>query len=250
MKKFDSLVVLGDSWSWGSELPEDIRVASRFDTLLGNQLGLECINLSRESASNFCLKWHWLDWISTAPAYKNPLVIVGITGPNRWLIYNNQAEFFQEGGGGRLVNEDVVMSNWGNSQKTGGFIRAFPNYIDTPTPEKTRCQENFYRYNYNDTMAEIYAIWEINQINSMVQSFGGQAIFWSNFHKYTQVNMPWCQPLLKTIHLVDDLQPIATLLRAERNMLCRGGHPNADGHKYIHHRLLQYIASVVGKQHP
>jgi hypothetical protein len=244
VKKFDSLVILGDSWSWGSELPEDTRVASRFDTLLGNQFKLECVNLSRESASNFCLKWHWLDWISTVPAYKNPLVIVGITGPNRWLIYNNQAEFFQEGSGGRLVSEDMVLSNWGNSQDAGGFIRAFPNYIDAPTPEKVRCQKNFYRYNYNDTMAEIYAVWEISQINSLVQSFGGQAIFWSNFHRYVQVGMPWCQPLLKTINLMDNLAPISMALKAEADTLCRGGHPNAKGHQLIYRRLLQHIQDV------
>lgn len=241
MKKFDSLVILGDSWSWGSELPEDIRVASRFDSLLGEQLKLECINLSRESASNFCLKWHWLDWLLTTPVYKNPLVIVGITGPNRQLIYNNQAEFFQEGGGGRLVSEDVVLSNWGNSQEVGGFIRAFPNYIDNPTPIKTKCQENFYRYNYNDTMAEIYTIWEINHLNLLIQSAGGQAIFWSNFHLYNQVSLPWCQLLLNSVDLVDSLHPITLSLRSKTNHVCPGGHPNIAGHKHIQNILSQYL---------
>ena len=91
MNKFDSIIILGDSWSWGSELPEHQRIKKRFDSLLSNEFKVESINLARESATNFCYKWHWCDWVFSNPVYKNPMVIVGITGPNRHLIWNNNA---------------------------------------------------------------------------------------------------------------------------------------------------------------
>jgi hypothetical protein len=238
-KNFDCIVTMGDSWSWGSELPEETRISDRFDTLLANQLGVESVNLARESATNFCYKWHWIDWLDSNPTCKNPLIIVQITRPNRHLIYNNYADFFQESPG-RLISEEMVQANWGNGTHTGGFIRAFPNHVDFPDPVKKRCQENFYRYNYDDKMAEITVIWEIKLLDLMLREFGGQPIFWTQYHPYQQVRMPWAQQLLANCLLVNELQPLD--LDASWYVGKVGkSHPNARGHQYIMGVLEQAI---------
>ena len=237
MKNFNCIVTIGDSWSWGSELPEEQRISARFDSLLSKKFNVESINLSRESATNFCYKWHWIDWLNSNPQKTHPLVIVGVTGPNRHLIYNNYADFFQESPG-KLISEEMVVSNWGNGAHTGGFIRAFPNYIDFPDPIKKQCQENFYRYNYDDKMAEIYTIWEIKLLDSMIKEYGGQPIFWSNFYPYKQITLPWAKDLLKDCLLVNSLQPLDFDKKYFEGCY---GHPNALGHQYIMEVLEQYI---------
>lgn len=239
MKKFNSLIILGDSWSWGSELSETSRISDRFDNLLAQRYNVKCINLARESASNFCYKWHWFDWLNSNPTLVNPLVVVGITAPNRHLIYNNQANFFQESPN-RLVNENTVLNNWGNKPNSGGFIRAFPNHIDFADDTKKRCQKNFYCYNYDNKMAEISVIWEIKLLNLMIQEYGGQSIFWSNMHLYEQISWPWAQLILNDVHLVNNLQPL------NYNKDCfsyQGSHPNTNGHQYIMTMLDQFINS-------
>ena len=235
--KVDRIITVGDSWSWGAELPTDQRVAVRFDTLLASAFDVELINLARESATNFCYKWHWINWLNSQPEVKDSLVVVGITAPNRHLIYNNYADFFQESPD-RLISEDMVHANWGNGSHTGGFIRAFPNYIDFPDAVKKQCQENFYRHNYDDKMAEIYTLWEIKLLDSMIKESGNQVIFWSNFHPYKQVSLPWAQQLLGNCLLVNDLQPL------NLDAKCFTGnhdHPNALGHQRIMEVLEQYI---------
>jgi hypothetical protein len=237
MKKFDSIVTIGDSWSWGSELPEDQRIANRFDTLLAKNYNVECINLAKESASNFCYKWHWIDWLNSKPSAKNSLVIVGVTSPNRHLIYNNQANFFQENPG-RLVSEEMVHANWNNAPGTGGFIRAFPNYVDFPDATKKQCQDNFYRYNYDDKMAEILTIWEIKLLNLMIKESGRQPIFWSNLYPYTQTTLPWTSDVLNDCKLVNGLQTF----NFSKECFCGTvSHPNILGHQYIMETLEQFI---------
>jgi len=237
LKEFNCIITIGDSWSWGSELPEDQRVVNRFDTLLSNHYNVECINLARESASNFCYKWHWIDWLNSNPSVENSLVIVGVTGPNRHLIYNNRANFFQENPG-RLVSEEMVHANWGNGPSTGGFIRAFPNYIDFPDATKKQCQNNFYRYNYDDKLGEILTIWEIKLLDLMIKQSGGIPIFWSNFHPYTQISLPWAQQTLKDCKLVNGLQPLDY---SKDCFFHVKSHPNITGHHYIMNILKQFI---------
>lgn len=235
MNMFTHIVTIGDSWSWGSELPKDQQVSHRFDTLIAKKFNVTSFNLARESASNFCYKWHWIDWINSNPEIKNSLIIVGITAPNRHLIYNNSANFFQESPN-RLISEEMVHDNWGNGN--GGFIRAFPNYIDFPNPIKQKCQENFYRYNYDDKMAEIYTIWEIRLLDSLIKESGNHPIFWSNFYHYQQINLPWAQQVLKNCKLVNNLQPF------DFDPNCFAGcdsHPNTSGHQHIMTILERFI---------
>jgi hypothetical protein len=240
MKKFDSIVTIGDSWSWGSEIPENQRVAVRFDTLLSKKFNVNSVNLARENATNFCYKWHWIDWLNSNPKYKNPLVMVGVTTPNRNLIYNNYADFFQESPG-RLISEEMVQENWGNGPRTGGFIRANPRHIDFPDDIKKQCQKNFYLYNYDDKMAEIYTIWEVNLLDLMIKKLGGIPIFWSNFYPYTQISLPWAQEVLKDCRLVNELQPFN--YSEECFIDNTHSHPSALGHQYIMEVLEQYINS-------
>lgn len=240
MKTFDSIIIIGDSWSWGSELPEDQIISHRFDTLLSNKLNLKCINLSRESASNFCYKWHWINWLNSNYASTScPLVIVGITGPNRHLLYNNQADYFQESPD-RLMSEDMVRQNWGNNPGSGGFVRTFPNHMDFSNPVKKQIQKNFYTYNYDDKMAEIYSLWEIKLLNMMIKDSGGHPIFWSNFHNYEQTKLPWAKVLLKGCDLVNDLQALVT---DKKYFLGTESHPNDQGHAYIMEVLDSFINS-------
>ena len=237
MNNFDSIIILGDSWSWGAELPEDQRTLLRFDHALSNKFELSCVNLSRESASNFCYKWHWLDYISSNKQIQQPLVIVGITGINRHLIWNNQADFFQESQG-RLLEEKTVLENWTNQKGSGGFIRAFPYHVDFPNPTKKRCQDNFYRYNYDDKMAEIYSIWEIKLLDLMIKDRGGFPVFWSNFQPYQQIELPWAKTLLNHCKLVNALQPFAY---QSEHFYRKDSHPNEAGHAYIADILYQNI---------
>jgi hypothetical protein len=238
MNRFESIIILGDSWSWGSELPNLHRTKYRFDTLLAEKLNVESINLARESATNFCYKWHWIDWLNTQTVNKNSLVLVGITGPNRHLIWNNSADSFQESPG-RLVSEDMVTANWGNQKQNGGFIRAFPSHIDFPDAIKKQCQENFYRFNYDEIMAEIYSIWEIKLLHLLIKEHGAYPIFWSNFHQYKQIEMSWAKTLLKDCQLVNSLQPFAY---QKEHFYHSGSHPNEAGHAYIADILYQNIS--------
>jgi len=237
MNKFDSIIILGDSWSWGSELPEDQRPLLRFDHALSNKFKKSCVNLSRESATNFCYKWHWLDYISANIQIQQPLVIVGITGPNRHLIWNNQADFFQESPR-RLLIEKTVLENWPNQKGSGGFIRATPWHVDFPDSIKKRCQDNFYRYNYDDKMAEIYSIWEIKLLDLMIKDCGGFPVFWSNFHSYQQIKLPWAKTLLNHCKLINDLQPFAY---QSDHFYHTDSHPNEAGHAYIADILYQNV---------
>jgi hypothetical protein len=239
MKTFDSIITIGDSWSWGCELPEDQRISHRFDTLLSNKLDLKCINLSREGASNFCYKWHWINWLNSNHASIGcPLVVVGITGPNRHLLYNNQADYFQESPD-RLISENMVRQNWGNNPGAGGFVRAFPNHLDFPNPVKKQIQKNFYTYNYDDKMAEIYSLWEIKLLDMLIKESGGYPIFWSNFHNYEQIKLPWAKMLLEGCDIVNHLQPLAT---DKKYFLGTATHPNAQGHAYIMEVLDNFIS--------
>ena len=165
------------------------------------------------------------------------MVIVGITGPNRHLIWNNSANFFQESPD-RLLSEHTVLNNWGNSPNNGGFIRAFPNHVDFPDPIKKHCQENFYRYNYDDNMAEIYAIWEIKLLDLAIREHGGHPIFWSNFYPYQQMDLTWTKSLLKNCNLVNNLQPFTYKLN---HFYRRNSHPNELGHQHIAKVLEQFI---------
>ena len=237
MNKFDSIIILGDSWSWGSELPELQRIENRFDHALSNKFGLSCVNLSREAATNFCYKWHWLDYISSDKQIQQPLVIVGITHPNRNLIWNNQADFFQETPG-RLLEEKTVLENWPNQKGSGGFIRATPWDLNFPDPTKKRCHDNFYRYNHDDKMAEIYSIWEITLLDLMIKDRGGFPVFWSNFYSYQQIKLPWAKTLLNHCKLVNALQPFAY---QALHFYHKGSHPNEAGHAYIADILYQNI---------
>lgn len=239
MKKFNCIVTLGDSWSWGSDIPEDQRISNRFDSLLAKKFNVESINLARESATNFCYKWHWADWLNSNPTYTNPLVIVGITGPDRHLIYDNQANYFQESPD-CLMSEEMVIANWNNVPRGGGFIRLHPNYLSMPSKNKKQCQENFYRYNYDDKMAEIYTIWEIKLLDLMIKEYGAQVIFWSNFHPYKQVTLPWAQQLLGNCSIVNNLQPLNFESKSFDGP-CLASHPNILGHQYIMEVLEQYI---------
>jgi hypothetical protein len=238
MKKFDFIITLGDSWSWGSELPENQRTNLRFDKKLSNMLGIDCINLSREGASNFCYKWHLLEYIQNYTLPNHTLVVVGITAPDRHLIWNNQADYFQESPE-RLVSETTVIDNWGNQKGQGGFVRATPHYMDFPNSDKKRCHENFYRYNYDDTMAEIYTLWEIKLLDTMIKEQGALPIFWSNCHPYQQVNLPWAKKLLENCQLVNFLKPFEY---TDEHFYYKHSHPNEKGHTLIADFLYQNIS--------
>jgi hypothetical protein len=247
---FDSIITLGDSWSWGTDLPDGQRADLRFDSVLGKKLGLTVTNLARESASNFCYKWHWIDWInSESHIYKHPLVVVGITAPHRQLIWNNQADFFQESPG-RLISEKMVHDNWGNNKNSGGFVRAFPNHVDFPNQSKKTCQENFYRYNFDDTMAEIYSIWEIKFLDLLIKEHGGFPIFWSNFYSYTQIQLPWAKNLLNNCILANNLQSLFVYenknLSPQENKFfyTPWSHPNEIGHQHIAEIIANNIQVV------
>jgi hypothetical protein len=87
-------------------------------------------------------------------------------------------------------------------------------------------------------MAEIYTLWEIKLLDSLIKESGGQPLFWSNFYSYNQIELPWAQQLLKNCLLVNNLQPL------DFDSECFKGHwhhPNALGHQYIMEVLEQYI---------
>lgn len=241
MKQFDSVITLGDSWTYGSELPEDQRAQLRFDARLGQHFGVEVTNLAVEGASNFCYKWHWINWANRMPAAKRPLVVVGVTEMSRQLIFSNQVDNFQETPF-RLVSESMVRSNWPNQPGGGGFVRTLPNYSpDFPDAVKDKCYDNFYRYNYNDKMGEIYALWEIKLLDGMIKEFGGYPVFWTYGNSYKQTKLPWGRELLKNCHLVNNL----TALPIEKKHIEGNvNHPNQLGHQFIADRLLQSISPV------
>jgi hypothetical protein len=242
MTPFDSIVTLGDSWSYGSELPEDQRAQLRFDRLLGDHFGVEVTNLAAEGSSNFCYKWHWINWANRNPTVKQPLVVVGVTEPARQLIFSNQIDNFQETPF-RLISESMIRSNWPNQPGGGGFIRTLPNYSpDFTNTIKDKCYDNFYRYNYNDKMGEIYALWEIKLLDGMIKEFGGYPIFWTYGYSYRQANLPWARDLLKNCQLVKRLTalPIEPIhIKGNVN------HPNALGHRFIADALLEFVTKRV-----
>lgn len=252
MKKFDCLVTIGDSWTWGNELPEDQREKLRWSHGLAKQLNLPEINLSVPGSSNFCKKWHLLNW-TTNTKYNSPLVIVGLTDPSRQLLYDNSKDFFQEDPG-HLVSEDIVCANWGNSRgndqtKEGGFGRHHTSGTTRwSTPVKEDIQKFFYKYMYNDKVGEINTIWEIKLLNGLITDLGGQAIFWSNFYRYNQIDMPWSKTILHNYRLVNNLEPFPMFTRPGKTVNFNSeyfkgcnNHPNAQGHAYIQQILYQYL---------
>jgi hypothetical protein len=247
-KNFDCLVALGDSWTWGAELPEDKQKELCWPTGLSKQLGLDCVNLAVPGSSNFCKKWNLFDWIYNNTQYKNPLVIVGLTDPGRQLLYDNSKEFFQEADG-HLISENLVESNWKNSKPAGGFARHYANNTTGwSTLTKEEIQKFFYKHMYNDTVGEINSIWEIQLLNGLIKDIGGTAVFWSNFYRYRQVFMPWAKKLLEHCHLVNDLAPFSELVAAHGEIDWHSkyfagcqAHPNAEGHGVIQKTLYTYL---------
>jgi hypothetical protein len=236
MKNFDSIVTVGASWSWGSELPSEQRTVLRFDNVLATKLGIDTVdNIARESSTPFCCKWHWIDWVTSNPKTKHPLVLVQVSTLGRHLIYDNQADRFQETPG-KLISEKMVSDNWGNNPKSGGFVSAFPNYSDNPSNSKEKVRSNFYRYNYDDKMAEIYIMWEIKLLDLMIKEFGGYPVFWADEYPYNMA-LPWAQDLLKNAKLFNNLQP----LLKEKTYFTKGLHPNALGHERLANGIYQML---------
>ena len=253
MTNFDSIVTVGASWAWGSELPSQQRTELRFDNVLATKLGIDSvINIARESATPFCYKWHWIDWLDSKPTCSQPLVLIQLTNPGRHLIYDNQADWFQESPG-RLISEKMVLENWGNGPKTGGFVRANPTYVDFPSSNKERVRSNFYRYNHDDKMGEIYDLWEIKLMDLMIKEFGGYPLFWADDYSYN-VTLPWAQDLLKNVNLLNNLLPLFAVknlkhfdnlpsfsIGPKEQYIGPGDHPNPLGHEYIAERMHQFL---------
>ena len=62
MHKFDSIIILGDSWSWGSELPETQRIEKRFDSLLSEEFVINGTGLIGYSQTLFIkIPWSLLE---------------------------------------------------------------------------------------------------------------------------------------------------------------------------------------------
>ncbi len=114
----DELVVIGDSWTYGSEikdpgLPASIndwddlndpyRLPRIWPTKLAKMLGMShCTNLSYPAASNdrtFRILPSWLldAYIKPQKSTENLLVIVGLTSPERKDFYYKDEEFDKDG---------------------------------------------------------------------------------------------------------------------------------------------------------
>ena len=228
MEKYDCLVVLGDSWSYGAELNPLSRESDRFDSHLALSLNLPLVNLARESATNFCYKWHFLDYVFTNKLYHCPLVVIGVTGKARALIYNNQLDYFQESPD-RLVSESLVDQNWKNSKNSGGNQRITPGHMDFPTPDKKIIFDLFYSNIYDEKYGEISLFWEIKLLESLIKSYNGTCVFWNTFEQITQIDYTWVQTLKLSSLFVNDFDVIVNK-KTNPELFASGSHPNAKGH--------------------
>lgn len=121
MKNYDCVVVIGCSYLQGSNINDDsgrfIGDRYRFSKLLADKYNCKEINLARPGGSNERIFRKLYDWINSSDiTYKNPLIILGLTGITRTQIYSTaQKQFF-----------DLHIFDFPNSNKNSDeYIRLY-----------------------------------------------------------------------------------------------------------------------------
>jgi hypothetical protein len=234
---FDSVVTVGDSWTWGSDLTNSDREHHIFPILVAKHFDLPLTNLGICSATNFNYKWRMLEWFNQNPG-RRPLVIVGVTSPFRLLIYDNTQQGFQCPMNYILQDQMAFPSVYGGQNKQGGYrgLQLANPYTGQSYSDLDEVGKNYVLYQLDDEYrdVEIASIWEILFLDTLIRQRGGQAVFWTNLHDFdlhtNQFFGSWFQP----ISCVNNLKRLPNL----RIM----NHPTIEQHGVIAGAIIDQIA--------
>lgn len=233
------LVTIGDSWTWGSDLSDADRLLKSWPVQLSQMLELPLINLGVESATNYNYKWKLLDWANQTQVTE-PLVIVGVTSPYRYLWFDNQQQFFQPHPNYLF---DAKTEQELGINAVGGYYGA--QLVNPFTGKLQHAQKethkNFVNYQLDDQgrNVEIDTVWELIYINSLIKTYlNGCAVFWSNLHNYRYHQHNFFSKTSAELNVVKDLQPILNLAEVKT------GHPTLSQHTQIANTLYADIIKI------
>ena len=99
MKKYDCVVVVGCSFMHGDAILDTNGNWNgekyRMSKLLSDKLNCDEINLAKPGSGNERISRKIYEWVSTNEQYKNPLIIIGLSGITRQELWSSrQSRFF------------------------------------------------------------------------------------------------------------------------------------------------------------
>lgn len=248
---YDSIVVIGDSWSYGSELPEHMRETARFSTIIAERLGIDKIyNIARESATNFCYKWHWLNWKKTHTALKQSLVIIGVTDFARTIMFDNTLKSVQEFPN-MLYNEE----NYPTIYCDGGFFRLSPIIVGQLNEDvecldivdnmgnKAHIAKQYYKYQYSDDIGIINTLMELKLLSSLISTQNNNILpfMWANFVNLDVSNHMLFNTEFRHQNIYNNLNMIFNKNDYDQYIRPNGEHPNMLGHEYIADKIIELV---------
>jgi|APSaa5957512535_1039671.scaffolds.fasta_scaffold85163_2 hypothetical protein len=251
---YDCLVTIGDSWTYGAELQPTIRKAKTFSQIIGETLGIgKVFNIGVESATNFCYKWHWMQWKNTHPEFSNSLVIIGLTDFARVLLTDNMLNRVQE--------FDYMLyreNHYPYITNEGGLFRLTPMASANRSQKAYDCLDSvdvlgnkkhiatqYYKYQYSDDMGVINTLMELKLLQSLLQSQNGGNIpfVWSNFVDLHVSKHPIFGQEFDHKYFYNDLNKIMDI-NCNKYVHPNYAHPNTRGHKYIADELIKMVSNV------
>lgn len=238
---FDSVVTVGDSWTWGADLTDYDREQHIFPILVARHFDLPLTNLGICSATNFNYKWRMLEWFNQNPG-RRPLVVVGVTSPLRLLIYNNTQRGFQDPMHYILEDQAGFPNVWGGT-KLGGYvgIQLADPHSRKPYSDLGEVGKNYVIYQLDDELrdVEIASIWEILFLDTLIKQQGGKAVFWTNLYDFTLHTNKFFGHWFESISCVNNLQ------RLENGRFMN--HPNVEQHAIFAQAIIDQIALTLSQ---
>lgn len=151
--KYDCILAVGCSFVHGSAIEdENGRPANgqyRFSKILSDKLNLPEVNLARAGGSNERIFRKIYEFFTLCKDYKNPLIIIGLTGLSRTQIYSNASERYWD---------NHILDQFGQSEEGVKDLmskRADKFWGDkSKWKELTDWTEKYVRYFYNPDIAK------------------------------------------------------------------------------------------------
>jgi len=96
MSKYDCIVAIGCSFVHGATIEDENGNWKgneyRFSKVLADKLNIDEVNLGRPGGSNERITRKLVEWVESNTKYKNPFVIIGLSGLSRTQIYSNASQ--------------------------------------------------------------------------------------------------------------------------------------------------------------
>ena len=96
MSYYDCIVAIGCSFVHGATIEDENGnwkgADYRFSKVIADKLNIDEVNLGRPGGSNERITRKLVDWVENNTKYKNPFIVIGLSGLSRTQIYSNASE--------------------------------------------------------------------------------------------------------------------------------------------------------------